>query len=107
MPMVLTGALMSRFLTPLAARFDIYAWDARGHGRTSVSAKPAKMTGWDIYGRDLIALIEHLAENMAGKYGWAGILWGGFTSVFAAAERPDLVAGLVLADPVIVPMSAR
>ena len=32
---------------------------------------------------------------------------GGCASVMAASIRPDLVAGLVLADPVIVPRSAR
>ena len=40
---------------------------------------------------------------MAAKYGWAGILWAASPRFFAAAERPDLVAGLVLADPVIIP----
>ena len=32
---------------------------------------------------------------------------GGCASVMAAAKRPDLVAGLVLADPVIVPRRER
>ena len=97
------GRTYEPLLTPLAAKFDIYAWDARGHGRTNVSAAPAKMTGWDIYGRDLIALIEHLADKHGRKIWLGGHSMGGFTSVFAAAERPDLVAGLVLADPVSIP----
>lgn len=90
-------------LTPLADKFDIYAWDARGHGRSTLRAAPEKMTGWDIYGRDLVALIEHLADKHGRKIWLGGHSMGGFTSVFAAAARPDLVAGLVLADPVIVP----
>ena len=57
--------------------------------------------------RDLIALIEHLADKHGRKIWLGGHSMGGFTSVFAAAERPDLVAGLVLADPVIVRASAR
>lgn len=97
------GHTYAPLLNPLAERFDIYAWDARGHGRTDLSAMPEKMTGWDIYGRDLIALIEHLADKHGRKIWLGGHSMGGFTSVFAAAERPDLVAGLVLADPVIVP----
>ena len=97
------GPTYEPLLTPLADQFDSYAWDARGHGRTDAGAVPAKMTGWDIYGRDLIALVEHLAEKHGRKIWLGGHSMGGFTSIFVAAQRPDLVAGLVLADPVIVP----
>lgn len=97
------GRTYEPLLTPLADMFDIYAWDARGHGLTTLEAEPEKMTGWDIYGRDLIALLEQLAEKHGQKIWLGGHSMGGFTSVFAAAERPDLVAGLILADPVIIP----
>ena len=56
------GRTYDPLLSPLAAQFDVYAWDARGHGLSTFAAEPKKMTGWDIYGRDLIALVEHLAE---------------------------------------------
>ena len=36
------GHTYAPLLNPLAERFDIYAWDARGHGRTNVSAGPRK-----------------------------------------------------------------
>ena len=39
------------------------------------------MTGWDIYGRDLIALIEHLADKHGRKIWLGGHSMGGFTSV--------------------------
>ena len=97
------GRTYEPLLTPLAEQFDIYAWDARGHGHTDLCAQSENMTGWDIYGRDLIALIEHLADKHGRKIWLGGHSMGGFTSIFAAAERPDLVAGLILADPVIVP----
>ena len=97
------GRTYDPLLSPLAAQFDVYAWDARGHGLTTLTAEPKKMTGWDIYGRDLIALVEQLADKHGRKIWLGGHSMGGFSSVFAAAERPDLVAGLVLADPVIVP----
>lgn len=97
------GPTYHPLLTPLADRFDIYAWDARGHGHTTLAAVPDKMTGWDIYGRDLVALLEDLCARHGQKIWLGGHSMGGFTSIFAAAERPDLVAGLVLADPVITP----
>jgi pimeloyl-ACP methyl ester carboxylesterase len=97
------GRTYDPLLSPLAAQFDVYAWDARGHGLSTFAAEPKKMTGWDIYGRDLIALVEHLAEKHGRKIWLGGHSMGGFTSVFVAAQRPDLVAGLILADPVIVP----
>lgn len=97
------GHTYAPLLSPLADRFDIYAWDARGHGRTDWRAEPKEMTGWDIYGRDLIALLEVLAEKHGQKIWLGGHSMGGCASVIAAAERPDLVAGLILADPVITP----
>jgi pimeloyl-ACP methyl ester carboxylesterase len=97
------GRTYDPLLAPLAAHFDIYAWDARGHGQTTLTAEPPQMTGWDIYGRDLIGVIEQLAARHGRKIWLGGHSMGGFSSVFAAAERPDLVAGLILADPVIVP----
>ncbi len=97
------GHTYAPLLTPLAAQFDIYAWDARGHGRTNWTAEPEKMSGWDIYARDLIALLEHLHERHGQKIWLGGHSMGGCTSIIAAAERPDLIAGLILADPVITP----
>lgn len=97
------GHTYEPLLTPLAAQFDLYAWDARGHGRTEWRAEPDKMTGWDIYARDLIALLEVLHAEHGRKIWLGGHSMGGCTSVLAAAMRPDLVAGLILADPVITP----
>jgi pimeloyl-ACP methyl ester carboxylesterase len=97
------GRTYEPLLTPLAEHFDIYAWDARGHGHTNLCAQSENMTGWDIYGRDLIAVLEQLNERHGQKIWLGGHSMGGFTSIFAAAERPDLVAGLILADPVTSP----
>lgn len=97
------GRTYEPLLTPLADKFDLYAWDARGHGRTKLRAEPREMTGWDIYGRDLIGLAEHLADKHGKKIWLGGHSMGGCASVIAAAQRPDLVAGLILADPVITP----
>ena len=94
-------------LAPLAGDFDVYAADARGHGLSTLAADPAQYPGWTQYRNDLIGVVEHLCDKAGGKIWLGGHSMGGCASVMAASIRPDLVAGLVLADPVIVPRSAR
>ena len=94
-------------LAPLAGDFEVYAADARGHGLSTLAADPAQYPGWTQYRNDLIGVVEHLCDKAGGKIWLGGHSMGGCASVMAASIRPDLVAGLVLADPVIVPRSAR
>jgi pimeloyl-ACP methyl ester carboxylesterase len=86
-----------RFLAPdlVAAGHRAVSADLRGHGASS--------TGWSDYGSeaaggDLIALIEALA---AGPAVVIGTSFGAAPAVYAAAERPDLVSGLVLIGPFV------
>ena len=90
-------------LAPLEDKFDIYACDARGHGHSTLSADPQAMSSWYIYRDDLETLVAHLAAQGGQKIWLGGHSMGGCTSVLLAAKRPDLVAGLVLVDPVITP----
>ena len=85
-----------RHLVPeLTARgFRTVALDLRGHGASSV--------GWPAYGAeamgpDVAALIEHLG----GPALLVGNSYGAGPAVWAAAERPDLVAGVVLTGPFV------
>jgi pimeloyl-ACP methyl ester carboxylesterase len=86
-----------RFLTPLllAAGYRVVTMDVRGHGESSV--------GWADYsvgpiGADIVALLRHLDARPAilvgNSMGCAAVVW-------AAAEAPELVAGLVLTGPVV------
>ena len=86
-----------RFLAPdlEAAGYRAVSADLRGHGASS--------TGWSDYGSeaagdDLIALIETLG---AGPAIVIGTSFGAAPAVYAAAERPELVAGLVLIGPFV------
>lgn len=96
------GLTYRRLLAPLADRFHIRAWDARGHGETSLVADPTTQNSWYRYADDLVALLERFAEESGGPILLAGHSMGGTTSILAAARRPDLVRGIVLIDPVMM-----
>jgi pimeloyl-ACP methyl ester carboxylesterase len=86
-------------LLSLDPSLDVYAMDARGHGRTRAEADPRKLHSWAPYRRDLEAFVETLSRPTV----LAGHSMGATVSLELAARRPDLVQGLVLVDPVIVP----
>ncbi|MGC6472955.1 MAG: alpha/beta fold hydrolase [Parvibaculales bacterium] len=90
-------------LTPLEAHAHVYAWDARGHGETDLPADPATHKDWQVYKDDLIAVLEQLVARHQRPVYLGGHSMGGTTSLMAAAERPDLVAGLIFVDLVIFP----
>ncbi len=94
-------------LAPLASHFHIRAWDARGHGFTQLPADATTHADWYVYRDDLIAFIEPLVSEVGGPILLSGHSMGGATSLMVAAERPDLVRGLVLVDPVVVPKFSR
>ena len=86
-----------RFLVPqlVDAGYRVVTVDLRGHGDAS--------TGWPDYtsaatGRDLLALVEHLD---AGPGVLIGNSFAGASVVHAAADRPDLVSGVVMIGPFV------
>ncbi|MEL6474253.1 MAG: alpha/beta hydrolase [Pseudomonadota bacterium] len=86
-------------LAPLGLRTRVAALDLRGHGRTTLPAKPGSLASWTTYRNDVIAWLE--------KHAPAGVVLGGHSmggcvALMVAGKRPDLVKGLVLADPVIL-----
>lgn len=91
-----------RFLAPrlVAAGYRVVTMDVRGHGESSVD--------WPDYftqsvGADALALVESLK---AGPALLIGTSMAGGAIAWAAAERPDLVAGLVLINPFVRPIPA-
>lgn len=85
--------------TLLDPALDVYAMDARGHGFSEAPAAPRKLRSWAPFRRDLESLVETLPAPIV----LAGHSMGATVSMELAAQRPDLVRGLVLVDPVIVP----
>lgn len=86
-----------RFLVPVlaAAGHRVVTMDVRGHGETS--------TGWadhsaSAVGADVLALIGHLDDGPAHVVGGS---MAAAAAVWAAAEAPALVAGIVLIGPFV------
>ncbi len=89
-------------LNELAKDHKVTAWDARGHGNTSVPADPDMLDSWLHFRDDLIQVLDFIGPSFL-----VGHSMGATTSLLAAAKRPDLVLGLVLIDPVVVPRTLR
>lgn len=86
-------------LAPLGLRTRVAAIDLRGHGRTTLPARPGSLSSWNTYRDDVIAWLE--AHAPAGVV-MGGHSMGGHVALAVAGKRPDLVKGLVLVDPVIL-----
>src|ERR1700691_2262549 len=93
-----------RFLAPrlVAAGFRVVTMDLPGHGESSVDW-PAHSPA--IVGADIVAMVHHLGASTAfivGNSMAAG------SAVWAAAEIPDRIAGIVLIDPFtrVIPTSS-
>ena len=85
-------------LAPLGLRARIGALDLRGHGRTTLPKK-VSLASWNRYRDDVIEFLEKEAPQGVVL---AGHSMGGCVALLVAGKRPDLVKGLVLADPVIL-----
>ena len=68
--------------------------DLRGHGDSDTTFH---RHGDDVTGQDILALIDELG----GPAVVLGNSMGGSAGAWAAAERPDAIAGLVLVDPLL------
>lgn len=84
-----------RFLTPrlVAAGYRVITMDLRGHGESS--------TGWEDHspeavGEDMLALLRHLRSAPAAIIGES---FSPAAAIWAAAEEPEAVAGIVLCAP--------
>lgn len=90
-------------LAPLGDRFHVWALDARGHGLTTLPARTFGYTSWRRHRDDLIAVLEN---HTSAPVTLAGHSMGATVSLLVAGKRNDLVSGLALLEPVILPASA-
>lgn len=88
-PLALSGELWS---TVPAGELTLLALDARGHGSSDWDGEPFSV---EDMAADAAAAIEAVGE---GPVDLIGISMGASTALVLAAERPDLVRRLVVAD---------
>ncbi len=90
-----------RLLEPLSDRLNLVAWDARGHGQTTLLANPEQMMelGWGLYEQDLRGFLAYLNRPIL----LAGHSLGSVVSLLVASKSPEVAKGLFLVDPVILP----
>lgn len=95
-----------QMLIALGDRFDVFAVDLRGHGRSSLPTSGPPHRGLDLFGADVSRLLDRLTGNRAlhGPWMLAGHSLGAVAVTFAAVGRSD-VAGLKLIEPVAIPSS--
>ncbi len=86
-----------RFLRPLlvGAGYRVAVMDVRGHGETSIE--------WDDFsvaaiGADILALTRELKSDSAIVIGTS---MGGGAAIWAAAEAPEVVRGIVMVNPFV------
>ena len=84
----------------LAARFDVYAYDTRGHGDSDKPPPQDDSYHW----RNLVADLRGFCDAL-GLRGVpiAGHSSGGAASAYLAATRSEYVSRLVLFEPIIFP----
>jgi pimeloyl-ACP methyl ester carboxylesterase len=84
-----------RYLAPrlAAAGYRVVSMDVRGHGESSINWPDYSNAG---VGSDMLALLHHLD---AGSAFVIGNSMAGGAAVWAAAEDPNAVRGMVLIDP--------
>jgi pimeloyl-ACP methyl ester carboxylesterase len=86
-------------LEPLGGQMHVAAIDLRGHGRTKLPANPRRLRSWNRFRDDVIQVLEQIAPAGAVLGGHS---MGATVSLLVAAKRPDLVRGLMLAEPVLM-----
>lgn len=93
-----------RLLAPISRFGRILAFDQRGHGATTLQARPDGRADWLDLRDDLLAFLEALdLEGVA----LGGHSMGGTVSLLGGREAPGRIRRLCLLDPVMVPSAPR
>ncbi len=97
-----------QMLTALGTRFDVFAVDLRGHGRSTLSRRDMAHRGLDIFAADIRIFLDALAASgqVGGRWTLAGHSLGGDSVTMASVGRQD-IARLRLIEPVAMPPFLR
>ncbi len=101
-----TARTWSYIARALARDYVVYAFDARGHGKTEVSTDTPS---WELYARDLVQVAQAIARRQGISQFAMGIghSLGGAAMMAAAPRSEGLLSHLALIEPVVLPESAR
>ncbi len=91
-----------QLLEPLGPDLRVIALDQRGHGRSTLPARPATLTTWDTYARDTVAALRRLCAGLPPLRLIAGHSMGSVVSILALRRDPSLAKALLMVDPPIV-----
>jgi pimeloyl-ACP methyl ester carboxylesterase len=102
------AALYEPIARRLATRYRVFAFDSRGHGRSSAPAPPEPYD-WGEFIDDWRAVAAALCERTQSPRVELGIghSFGGSCLLAAAAREPDRFGAIALIDPVIIPPLAQ
>lgn len=90
-----TSAVWDGLAGMLASHNTVLRWDYRGHGRSESTDNPSDY-GADLALADLIAMMDRAGTNEDNKAVLIGHSLGGYLSLRAAVEVPQLIRALVL-----------
>ncbi|MFW9957528.1 MAG: alpha/beta fold hydrolase [Candidatus Odinarchaeota archaeon] len=82
-----------KVLPILSENYHVYAVDVRGHGKSDWTTGDYSFTS---IGRDMTAFLENVVKEPAIISGNSS---GGLIALWLAANRPNLVKGIVMEDP--------
>ncbi|MHA2072614.1 MAG: alpha/beta fold hydrolase [Candidatus Thorarchaeota archaeon] len=83
----------SKVIESLSAKFHVFAVDVRGHGKSDWATGDYS---FKTIGADMTVFLEQAVKRKAIISGNSS---GGLFALWLAANRPDLVRGIVLEDP--------
>ncbi len=84
-------------LEPLAESHEVIASMHRPLWQPSL--EPASLNSWDVFGEDLLQLVEEFEQPVVS----VGHSMGSAAILMAAVKRPDLFKSIVLIEPVLMP----
>lgn len=95
--------LYTRLLAPLAPHFNIIAADFRGHGESPFPVDDRPANRWQDLADDTMALLDALAP--VTPVWLMGHSLGAVCGLVALEQHPDRLAGLLLLDPPLLPVT--
>lgn len=99
------GLVWRPLAAALAPRHRCWSFDFRGHG---ASLAPEDFTfAWEVFGRDVLAVIDALDLTANGPIDAVGHSKGGAALLMAEIERPGTFRRLFVFEPIVFPPDAQ